>query len=373
MKICVYAICKNEIKFIESWLASMNEADYIVVLDTGSTDGTYEKLLSDERVTRVEQKKIEPWRFDVARNESMKLIPEDADVLVCTDFDEIFDPGWAKQIRENWKVGNTTRGHYLYAWSENSVGEPGLLFKYDKMHTRDYHWIFPVHEVVLPNSGVEEKIIDFDDKVYLHHHPDPKKSRAFYSELIDKAVEERPNEPHVRILRGRELYGAGKRKEALEDFQAVIDFPDIRYNRKESYLAALVFMMSIYYEDHEYEKLLECSNSFIKTDSTYFEPYLFMGAAHNDLKNYEVAMEYVETAKENAYRHYIWYELPYTFQGWPQEILANAYYGLGEIDKAIELMEEPLRHNPKDPRLLYNENQMLKKKIEILKKAAESK
>ena len=41
MKLCVYAICKNEIKFLDRWMDSiLNEADYIAVLDTGSTDGT---------------------------------------------------------------------------------------------------------------------------------------------------------------------------------------------------------------------------------------------------------------------------------------------------------------------------------------------
>lgn len=93
MKICVYAIAKNEIKFLDKWLNSMSEADYITVLDTGSTDGTLEFLQKDPRVTKVEQKIITPWRFDVARNESMKLIPDDADVLVCTDPDEYFEPG----------------------------------------------------------------------------------------------------------------------------------------------------------------------------------------------------------------------------------------------------------------------------------------
>jgi hypothetical protein len=29
----------------------------------------------------------------VARTKSMELIPEDANILVCTDFDEIFDEG----------------------------------------------------------------------------------------------------------------------------------------------------------------------------------------------------------------------------------------------------------------------------------------
>ena len=90
-KICVYAICKNEKEWINRWIDNMSEADYIVVLDTGSTDGSYEMLKEDSRITRVEQKIINPWRFDAARNESMKLVPEDTDIFVCTDFDEVFE------------------------------------------------------------------------------------------------------------------------------------------------------------------------------------------------------------------------------------------------------------------------------------------
>ena len=37
-------ICKNEEKFVASWVESMKEADEIVVLDTGSTDNTVEEL-----------------------------------------------------------------------------------------------------------------------------------------------------------------------------------------------------------------------------------------------------------------------------------------------------------------------------------------
>ena len=37
--VCVYAICKNEAQFADRWMDSMSEADYIVVLDTGSEDG----------------------------------------------------------------------------------------------------------------------------------------------------------------------------------------------------------------------------------------------------------------------------------------------------------------------------------------------
>ena len=44
MKICVYAISKNESKFVDRCVDSMSEADDIYVLDTGSTDDTVEKL-----------------------------------------------------------------------------------------------------------------------------------------------------------------------------------------------------------------------------------------------------------------------------------------------------------------------------------------
>lgn len=69
----------------------MQEADAIVVLDTGSTDGTVSKLKA--RGVKVETKAIDPWRFDVARNESLKLVPDDCNILVCTDLDESFEPG----------------------------------------------------------------------------------------------------------------------------------------------------------------------------------------------------------------------------------------------------------------------------------------
>ena len=43
-KVCVYAICKNEAQFADRWMDSMSEADQVVVLDTGSDDGTAERL-----------------------------------------------------------------------------------------------------------------------------------------------------------------------------------------------------------------------------------------------------------------------------------------------------------------------------------------
>ena len=65
----------------------------------------------------VDENAITPWRFDVARNESMKLIPEDSDVLICTDIDERLDPDFRNDLRKIvFEHPNFNHIFYRYAW-----------------------------------------------------------------------------------------------------------------------------------------------------------------------------------------------------------------------------------------------------------------
>ena len=109
MKVVVYAICKNEAQFVDRWMDSMGEADQVVVLDTGSTDGTAERLRALGAV--VVEERVEPWRFDTARNRSLELVPEDADICVCTDLDEVFHPGWRSSSGAS-ATDSSSRGRY---------------------------------------------------------------------------------------------------------------------------------------------------------------------------------------------------------------------------------------------------------------------
>ena len=67
----------------------MKVADHIIVLDTGSTDDTVEKL--QKLGVEVHQKIYEHFRFDTARNDSLDLIPNEYNIRVCTDLDERFE------------------------------------------------------------------------------------------------------------------------------------------------------------------------------------------------------------------------------------------------------------------------------------------
>lgn len=141
MKIVVYAICKNEEQFVDRWMDSMSEADEIVVLDTGSSDDTVQRLR--DRGARVEVEVISPWRFDVARNRSMDLVPEDADICVCTDLDEVFHPGWRALLEAAWRPGDS-QAVSRYTWSFNPDGSEGVVFWYEKIHARHgWRWTHP--------------------------------------------------------------------------------------------------------------------------------------------------------------------------------------------------------------------------------------
>ena len=146
MKIVVYAIAKNESSFVDRWMDSMSEADQVVVLDTGSDDGTAERLQA--RGAQVTVERIVPWRFDRARNRSLELVPEDADVCVCTDLDEVFRTGWRSALEGVW-TPETRQASYRYTWSFQPDGSEGVVFWQEKIHARrGFRWVHPVHEVL---------------------------------------------------------------------------------------------------------------------------------------------------------------------------------------------------------------------------------
>lgn len=363
-KICVYAICKNESKFVEKWLDNMSEADYIVVLDTGSTDSTYKTLKKDPRVTRVEQQKITPWRFDVARNESMKLIPDDANILVCTDFDELFVNGWADKLRKAWKE-DTTRCFYPYAWSHNQVGEPTDIFMYDKIHTRDYHWKYAVHEVLDLNEGFTNQVAITINDMMLHHYPDLNKSRSSYFELLKLSAKEYPDDSHVRVLYAREFVNLHLYKDATREYLECLTLPDIELpNRHREKLSAILTLAKLYTTNEMFDEALKYFFKFIECDNSYCEPYFGIAEIFNKFGMYTAALGMIEDASKKGYQHFDWVEDANTYLNKSDDILSICYYNLGDVDEAIAHVDLALKHSPNDIRLLKNYCCFLKKKLD---------
>lgn len=213
MKVCVYAICKNESRFVDRWMDSMEEADGIYVLDTGSSDDTMERL--NVRGAHVEREVISPWRFDTARNKSLELVPDDTDICICTDLDELLHPGWRRLLENAWTDG-TTRAAYRYTWNFNPDGSEGYVFWTEKAHSRfGYKWTHPVHEVLVWVGEGKEGNKVYVEGMQLDHKADNSKSRAQYLPLLEMSVLEDPEDDRNMHYLGREYYFHGRWQDAI--------------------------------------------------------------------------------------------------------------------------------------------------------------
>ena len=332
-KICVYAICKNESQFVEKWVNSMSEDDCIVVLDTGSTDDTVEKLR--KLGVKVEQKIINPWRFDVARNESLKLVPDDCNILVCTDLDEVFEPGWAKVLRDNWDSKKHNICWYKYVWSHNSDGSEGTVFWYNKIHARGFKWCAPVHEGIAAMKEYEELFSGMDglvinDGIKLHHYPVQKEGRNNYLPLLEIRKQENPDDPCSFIYLGREYFFYERYKDAINCLEEMISYKD-KYDISPILLAyACILIGKSYMGLGDVENAKKTYKRCIEFDKTYRGGYYELGKIYWEQDNDANAAYYImKEGLEKAPRQYSWLEDEEPFSYHFYDILSLASYYSG--------------------------------------------
>ena len=153
MKIAVYTCALNESKHVERWCNATKDADYRLVVDTGSTDNTVELLESYGVV--VHQIALKPFRFDDARNAALNLLPEDIDICLSLDMDEIPEKGFFKSLKDIWEPSWTRA--YLW-WDTGSKWKNN-----NRLHHRfGYRWVKPCHEVTVKYSEGPEELVDID-------------------------------------------------------------------------------------------------------------------------------------------------------------------------------------------------------------------
>ena len=346
MKVVVYAISKNEEKFVDRWVNSMKEADAIYVLDTGSTDKTVQKL--QKNGVYVEIKKINPWRFDVARNTSLEMIPDEFDIYVCTDLDEVLLPGWRKKLEKNWKK-NTTRAKYTYNWKlENN--NPIISFYSDKIHIRkNYKWIHPVHEV-LKCDGIENYII-IDDLI-LNHYPDTSKSRSSYLRLLELSIKENPNDDRNMHYLGREYMYHKKWNKCIDTLTKHLNLPTALWNDERC--ASMRFIARSYKNLNRIEEARMWLKKAINEAPYLRDPWIELGLLEYENNNYETTIFYIEKAlKINTHQKTYINEI-FSWDETPYDILSICYFNIENFPKSLENINIALSINPNDERLINN-------------------
>ena len=347
MKVALYTICLNESKHVKQFMDCAREADGIFITDTGSSDDTVKLLL--EEGAKVQTIKVDPWRFDVARNASLDFVPEDFDVCISIDLDEVLTPGWCEAIKNVWS-DIIDRLRYKYVWSHNSDGSDGMTFWYDKCHSRHgFKWIKPVHETL---QFHEQERQGYCFNFTIHHYPDLTKSRSSYLPLLELGCKEDPNDDRSSHYLGREYLFREMYLEAINELKRHLELKTATWKAERA--SSMRFISQAYSKLNQYDDAIEWGLRSAAEAPGEREPWVSLAKIyflHDDhagcyfaIKN---ALAIIERPMTYICEPESWSDLPYDIGG------ISAYY-LGMYKESFSLTAKAVEMNPTDARLRQN-------------------
>lgn len=348
-RICVYAIAKNEEQFVARFCESASDADLILIADTGSTDGTVCAIADQMAFNRcpvvLERLHISPWRFDLARNAALALIPKDIDICISLDLDEILQPGWREEIERVWQW-NTTRLRYMFDWGA------GIQFKYEKIHARNgYHWHHPCHEYPRPDGRITEIWAD-TDMLLAVHKPDPTKSRGQYLDLLKLSVEEDPRCPRNAFYYARELTFYKRWEEAIVALKRYLAMPEAIWGNERCYAYRLIGHGHLA-AGRWYDAEVAYKNACNEAPYTR-EPWCDLAKFYYFQKRwpdcYAASMRALEITEDPK----VYTCDPAVWGHWAHDLAANAAWQMGMREVALAQARLALEKTPDDPRLQNN-------------------
>lgn len=222
MKICVYAIAKNEERHVERFCRSAAGADLILIADTGSSDNT--TGISEKAGAEVCRIVVSPWRYDTARNLALGLIPPDVDLCVAMDLDEYLCEGWREELEKAW-APDVVQITYPFR-----VGQS--VFNNNKIHSRHgFIWEWPVHECLTRDLRHPGREVHVDRELILHDPVHEAPTDKHFA-MLEWAYRQYPEAGRMAFYYARDLINLERYAEAMAPLQRYLT-QDPRQNAPE--------------------------------------------------------------------------------------------------------------------------------------------
>jgi hypothetical protein len=357
MNLAVYAIAKNERQHIDRFLASVDHpaVRQIVIVDTGSTDGTqdYLRALVESNAWRGKLwyyiKEFTPWHFGDARQYALEQVLDDIDFALVMDLDEVMAQGWVEAL-ESAVTLDTTRFTYTLVSSHKDDGSPALTLPRNLCHKPAlYEWKGRVHEALMPKAGVAD--VQTPVTMECHHWPDKAKSREQYLELLEMAVQDTPRDPRPRFYLGREYWYKNRFDDARTTLQEYLRMPECWWGTERSEAYRLLAAMAptneqkVAYLRHATAECPERRDPWVDLAQQHYE----RGEWAHCYAAAEAALTITDRASAFMSSDYCWHWLPY-------DLSAIAAYRLGLKDVALRRGTEALHLSDKAQTKRLTEN-----------------
>ena len=357
-------IVKNEEEFIGQCLESIKRiATQIIVVDTGSDDDTIQ--IAENYGAQVFHF---DWCDDFAAARNFGLEKASGDWVLIIDADEVLTPegmaGLLEDIQQKNHLGFRIRCNHL----EKTGGNKGYQPMADAWHyiprlvrnAPGLHFVGIIHEQIFSSVTVRAEDWQMETgfgHTEFHHFgydPDTKikrnKSKRNIT-LLEKALEDSPDEPTLLMSYALDLYNRGDVEAALEKTQASYDIvsgypsesvaPEVRER-------LLSVFCSLLLQSESYSELIEVAESPLANDCGPTRSILYMYAlalfktgraedAESPLR------ECISKQNERTYCA----PVPGTIGEAPHHLLADCLAKQKQNDEALKQYQTALELNPK--------------------------
>lgn len=228
MKLSIYSIVKNEEAEVEKMLATIQDADEIVVCDTGSTDRTIEILKSHPEVKLFTDYK---WNDDFAEAKNHACSKCTGEWVMSLDADCRLEEGGIEKIR---KIIETTKYDAVFVELE-SLTHPGNTHKRAKIYRNNGKIFYQgmAHEDLNVYGYDHEGGIM--PKIYYGYSVNHVKDPNRYIRILQKQIMQDPNSARPKFYLAREYFYKKNYGLAIDVFKEYLKISKYEKERTEAY------------------------------------------------------------------------------------------------------------------------------------------
>lgn len=372
VSVCI--IVKNE-PLIEECLKHIRDyVQEIVVVDTGSSDNTPELAKKYADIFEVYTGCNDPETglindFSDARKRSFELATQKW--ILWIDSDDIVDglehlPKLISDYENN--KGDLEAIGYLfkYEYSYDQNGNCTLEHFRERLISdkNKFHWVNPVHEVLIPNNNVKVGLITRDEVVYKHRRqyskktPEGGRNLRILKKYFDN-VQDGNEDARQLYYYGLELSNANQFDEAIKYLTKYINVSGWDDER----VMACLKLVEISQKLGKYQDGLIWGFKAIEIKEDWAEGYFAVAkmfyflatlGGPNENKYYQKCVNFIEMGQKLPETQTLLFKNPVERNVEIHRFLNMALNKLGKVKEALDSVNSAIKFEPNDPALFNN-------------------
>lgn len=356
-KIALTMIARDEAATIRACLESLApHVDELIIVDTGSVDDTV--AIASEFTDKVV--KFE-WvdDFAAARQFALDQVSDDVDWIAWADADDVVEGA------EKWRdmAAKAPAGVQGFIFPYNYQIDPATGTCTTRLYRERllrgpasrWEWTGAVHEVLGLKDKTTPHLVVTDECVYVHNRPEQKylpdrNLRIIQRYIADADAKGETPDPRMVTYLGSELMAHGRWAEAIPAFNRYIAMSNWTEEKFQAHhkLADCYRQMGMFHESIA----TELKGLSLRDD--WADSYYGLAESYYHLQDWDKCISWTARGDEVGPPQtlLITHPLDYTFL--PKVFLSVALFHKGQIEEALDVIEQALAIMPNDVKLQHN-------------------